>query len=215
MNSDIIIHKIELYAKEKLGNDITGHDYYHSDRVRNLAKKIASKEGANMFICEVAALVHDVIDYKFVKDQGTALRELLHFLKELGLEGNDIDQIIYIVTNISFNGGNNDPVETLEAQVVQDADRLEAIGAIGIARTMMFGGAKGRTLHIPNLEPRHKLTTEEYRNGMSTTINHFYEKLLKLKDLMNTETAKEIACKRHDFLVEYLDEFYMEWNGER
>lgn len=215
MNKDIIIDEVNSFVKRKLIDDTTGHDYYHAQRVNTLAKRIAKEEGADVFICEMASLLHDVIDHKVVANQEKAMEELSMFLNSLSLKKEDLESINYIIKNISFNGGINKKMNSLEGLIVQDADRLDAIGAIGIARTMIFTGAKGRTLHIPDLEPRKNMTLEEYRSGNGTTINHFYEKLLKLKDIMNTDSAKIIAKERHNFLEIYLEQFYDEWNGNK
>lgn len=214
MNKDIIA-EVNIFVKRKLNNDKTGHDYYHAQRVNNLAKRIAKEEGANIFVCEIASLLHDVIDYKVVDNQERAMEEVSIFLNSLSLKKEELENIDYIIRNISFNGGINKKMNSREGLIVQDADRLDAIGAIGIARTMIFTGAKGRTLHIPDLEPRKNMTLKEYRSSNGTTINHFYEKLLKLKEIMNTNSAKIIADERHKFLEIYLEQFYAEWNGNK
>lgn len=209
----MILDRIKDYSKVILKDDNSGHDYYHAERVSKIAKRIAEKENANIFLCEVAAFLHDVIDYKVVSDEAKAQKELIDFLRSISIKESDLEHILYIINNISFNSNQQGKLKTLEAMIVQDADRLDAIGAIGIARTMIFTGAKKRILYDPNIEVREAMTKEEYRSNNGTTINHFYEKLLKLKDLMNTDEGKKLAIKRHEFLELYLEEFYLEWNG--
>lgn len=164
----------------------------------------------------MAALLHDTVDDKLVADEKIAQTELLDWLFEQQLEENVVRQIMQIIADMSFKGGSNaDKVLTLEGKVVQDADRIDALGAIGIARTMVYNGSKGRPMHLPNAQPRLNMTLAEYRNGEDTAIMHFYEKLLTLKDTMNTLTGKKLAEQRHLFLETYLEQFYAEWAGER
>lgn len=209
----MILDKIKDYSKVILKDDNSGYDYYHAERVSKIAKRIAEKENANIFLCEAAAFLHDVIDYKVVSDEAKAQKELIDFLRSISIKESDLEHILYIINNISFNSNQYGKLKTLEAMIVQDADRLDAIGAIGIARTMIFTEAKKRILYDPNIEVREVMTKEEYRSNNGTTINHFYEKLLKLKDLMNTDEGKKLAIKRNEFLELYLEEFYLEWNG--
>jgi uncharacterized protein len=211
---DTILNQIRGYVQEKCAGDVTGHDWHHVRRVAALARQLAIAEGADAFICEVAALVHDLVDDKLVSDVAAAMRETLMYLHELGIPNEATRTVANIITTISFKGGQQSPLETKEAMVVQDADRLDAIGAIGIARTFAYGGAKGQSIYNPDIPVRDSMTAFEYRTGPSTSINHFYEKLLKLKSLMNTETAKRVAEERHAFLVTYLDQFMREWNAE-
>ena len=206
---------MEQYAKRVLGSDTSGHDWSHIESVVNTTKTIAKAEGADLFICEAAALLHDVIDDKIVKDPTVALKELKKFLTSIEVTPEQIEAIVSIITRMSFKNHQEKQELSLEGKVVQDADRLDAIGAIGIARVMCYSGSTGRPIHKPEMKPRENLTPEEYRNGESTAIMHFYEKLLKLKDLMNTDYGKKLAKGRHEFLELYLKQFYAEWDGKR
>ena len=206
---------MKQYAKRVLGSDTSGHDWSHIERVVNTAKTIAKAEGADLFICEAAALLHDVIDDKIVQDPADALKELKKFLTSIEVTPEEIEAIELIITRMSFKNHQENQELSLEGRVVQDADRLDAIGAIGIARVMCYSGSTGRPIHHPNMKPRGKMTLEEYRNGESTAIMHFYEKLLKLKELMNTDYGKKLAKGRHEFLEMYLEQFYAEWEGKR
>jgi hypothetical protein len=209
------LEAMKQYAKRVLDSDTSGHDWSHIERVVNTTKTIAQEEGADLFICEAAALLHDVIDDKIVKDPIVALKELKEFLTSIEITYEQIDAIESIITRMSFKNHKEQQELSLEGKVVQDADRLDAIGAIGIARVMCYSGSTGRPIHRPELKPRDELTPEEYRNGESTAIMHFYEKLLKLKDLMNTKYGNELAKGRHAFLEMYLEQFYEEWEGKR
>ena len=209
------LEAMKQYAKRVLDSDTSGHDWSHIERVVNTTKTIAQEEGADLFICEAAALLHDVIDDKIVKDPIVALKELKEFLTSIEITYEQIDAIESIITRMSFKNHKEQQELSLEGKVVQDADRLDAIGAIGIARVMCYSGSTGRPIHRPELKPRDELTPEEYRNGESTAIMHFYEKLLKLKDLMNTKYGNELAKGRHAFLEMYLEQFYEEWEGLR
>ncbi|MDL0437091.1 MULTISPECIES: HD domain-containing protein [unclassified Niallia] len=209
-----IIQLTENFVKDKLKDDVTGHDWHHIDRVRNTALFICEKESSgNPFIIELAAILHDVADAKLneSKEEGTRLLE--QFLESLPLEQNDRNHIVRAIATVSYSGGNNAEPESIEAKIVQDADRLDAIGAIGIARTFAYGGKKGHVIYDPSVGARENMTEEVYRSGQSSTIQHFYEKLLKLKDLLHTNTARTIAAKRHQLMENYLKEFYKEWNG--
>ncbi|EUJ36969.1 HD domain-containing protein [Brochothrix campestris] len=215
-SEQVILEKTEDFVKSKLAGDTTGHDWWHIERVRTLAVSLAAAEKANRFICEMAALLHDVIDDKLVADEAVATGEVVAWLVEQQVNASDSAEILAIIQDMSFKGGANEgKVLSLEGQVVQDADRLDAIGAIGIARTMIYTGAKGRPMHLPEKQPRERLTLEQYRNGEDTAIMHFYEKLLSLKSLMNTPSAQMKAAQRHAFLEEYLTQFFAEWQGER
>lgn len=206
---------MEQYAKRVLDSDTSGHDWSHIERVVNTTKTIAKAEGADLFICEAAALLHDVIDDKIVQDPAHALKELKQFLTLIEVTPEEIEAIESIITRMSFKNHQENQELSLEGRVVQDADRLDAIGAIGIARVMCYSGSTGRPIHQPNMKPREHMTAEEYRNGESTAIMHFYEKLLKLKELMNTDYGKKLAKGRHEFLEMYLEQFYAEWEGKR
>ena len=204
------------FVKEKLEGAEAGHDWFHIERVWKLSKKIAEKEGGNLEVIELSALLHDIADPKFHNgDETLALKISKDFLEEIHVEDELIEQVLFVIKNISFKNRAEAPENPpLELQIVQDADRLDAIGAIGIARTFNFGGFKNNLMYHPEIKPNLGMNKEEYKKSNGTTINHFYEKLLLLKDLMNTETAKKIASERHDFMLQFLDEFYKEWNVE-
>lgn len=204
------------FVKEKLEGAEAGHDWFHIERVWKLSKKIAEKEGGNLEVIELSALLHDIADPKFHNgDETLALKISKDFLEEIHVEGELIEQVLFVIKNISFKNRAEAPENPpLELQIVQDADRLDAIGAIGIARTFNFGGFKNNLMYHQEIKPNLGMNKEEYKKSNGTTINHFYEKLLLLKDLMNTETAKRIASERHNFMLQFLDEFYKEWNVE-
>ena len=204
------------FVKEKLEGAEAGHDWFHIERVWKLSKKIAEKEGGNLEVIELSALLHDIADPKFHNgDETLALKISKDFLEEIHVEGELIEQVLFVIKNISFKNRAEAPENPpFELQIVQDADRLDAIGAIGIARTFNFGGFKNNLMYHPEIKPNFGMNKEEYKKSNGTTINHFYEKLLLLKDLMNTETAKKIASERHNFMLQFLDEFYKEWNVE-
>ena len=209
-----ILQKAEKLVYDKLHTDTSGHDWWHVVRVRNLARELAEKEGADTFICELTALLHDMADDKLNADPEQALEDLKCWLSEQKMSSDDIDHIIQIITTMSFKGSGKSIPPTLEGKIVQDADRLDAIGAIGIARCMAYSGSKGRPIHDPNMKARDNLSLADYRNGQDTAIMHFYEKLLKLKDLMNTAQARKMAEHRHIVLEAFLTEFYAEWDGK-
>jgi uncharacterized protein len=205
------------YVKEILTEAEGGHDWFHIERVWKNAKLIAAKEHCDIEVVQLAALLHDIADSKFHggnEEIGpTMARE---FLENAGLKPQKVDHIVAIVENVSFKGGHNTRSHSsIELDIVQDADRLDAIGAIGIARTFNYGGFKNRAMYDPSIAPNLNMTKEEYKKSTAPTINHFYEKLLLLKDLMNTESGKRIAEQRHGFMESYLDQFYGEWNGQR
>ncbi len=216
MTESEILQKTAHYVEEKLTGEGSGHDWWHIVRVRQMAERLAVEEGANSFICEMAALVHDLADEKVAGSEEAGLAEVHRLLDSLGLSDHQTQEILTIIQGISYKGGTlRDVPLTLEGKIVQDADRLDAIGAIGIARTMVFSGHKQRPIHDPQVAVREQMTLEEYRSNQGTAISHFYEKLLKLKDLMNTETAKQLAQGRHEFLESYLEQFYAEWEARR
>ena len=204
------------FVKEKLEGAEAGHDWFHIERVWKLSKKISEKEGGNLEVIELSALLHDIADPKFHNgDETLALKISKDFLEEIQVDAELIEQVLFVIKNISFKNRAEAPENPpLELQIVQDADRLDAIGAIGIARTFNFGGFKNNLMYHPEIKPNLGMNKEEYKKSNGTTINHFYEKLLLLKDLMNTETAKKIASERHNFMLQFLDEFYKEWNVE-
>ena len=216
MKEEKILQEVATYVERKLSGEGSGHDWWHIVRVRKLAEKLALAEGGDSFICQLAALVHDLVDDKLVADEGLALAEVRDLLTRVGVAANQTDQVLTIIQSISYKGGNQNHLDlTLEGQIVQDADRLDAIGAIGIARTMAYSGYHGRVIHDPEVAARQNMTLEQYRSHQGTAITHFYEKLLLLKDLMKTKTAKELAKGRHAFLEAYLDQFFAEWDGQR
>ncbi|SCH61179.1 putative hydrolase [uncultured Clostridium sp.] len=211
MNKPLIIEETKLFVKDKLKKDGTGHDWYHIERVYNMAKYIGERENANMFIVEMAALLHDIDDWKLSDSYSTSLTE--SFLKSVSVDKEDFDDIMNIINTMSFKGGVvSSKQNTIEGKIVQDADRLDALGAIGIARTFAYGGSKNRLIYDPNIDPIEFKSLDEVKYKENHIINHFYEKLLKLKDLMNTEIAKDIANERHEFMEQFLHKFYNEWN---
>lgn len=211
-----LIENAIKYAKEIFANDYSGHDYFHTIRVYRLAMKIAEAEKADMQIVQLAALLHDVDDRKLSPETHEKKENAVKFLKSNGLDETIIAQICKIIDDVSFTGTDSVVPDTIEGKCVQDADRLDAMGAIGIARTFAYGGSKGRNIYDPDVKPLIAISKEEYhQNRCQTSINHFYEKLLLLKDMMNTETAREIAEHRQIVMEEYLAEFAAEWDGER
>ena len=213
MEKNKIIEKTKEFVKNKLYGEGSGHDWWHIERVYNLSRYLASKENGDYFIVEMTALLHDIDDWKFSAGNKTETLITEEFLKSVGVDEYSTNKIINIIKTMSFKGGLVDSTQsTIEGMLVQDADRLDAIGAIGIARTFAYGGHKKNQIYDPNIKPMDFTSLDEVKNKPNHTINHFYEKLLKLKDIMNTETAKEIANRRHKFMEEYLEEFYYEWN---
>ena len=215
MKEENILQEVAAYVEQKLSGEGSGHDWWHIARVRKMAEKLALVEGGNPFICQLAALVHDLVDDKLVADEKLALAEVRDLLTRLGVSLDQTDQVLAIIQAISYKGGSQNHLDlTLEGQIVQDADRLDAMGAIGVARTMAYSGYHGRVIHDPEVAVRQNMTLEQYRSHQGTAITHFYEKLLLLKDLMNTKTAKELAKGRHAFMEAYLAQFYAEWEGQ-
>ena len=213
MNKTLMIEETKTFVKNKLYGEGSGHDWFHIERVYNLAKYLAEKENADSFIVEMAALLHDIDDWKFSNTNDSNMTTTENFLNSIHIDHDSFKRIIEIIQTMSFKGGVVDSTQhTVEGKVVQDADRLDAIGAIGIARTFAYGGSKNRLMYDPTIQPIEFKSLDEVKNAENHTINHFYEKLLKLKYLMNTNTAKEIAEKRHQFMEEFLNEFYSEWN---
>lgn len=197
MDASEILKQIEQYAYELFEADCTGHDFYHMKRVAKMAVKLAHEEEGDPFIAEAAGWLHDVGDKKLFDRPEQVKAELEAFLNELPIDPEDRKDIFRAVEHVSFQSGHQIP-PTLEGKIVQDADRLDAIGAVGIARTFAFGGARGQMIHM--------------EDDSLTSIRHFYDKLFKLKDLMNTPTAKEIAEERHQLMEEFVERFYDEWN---
>ncbi|MBT2641959.1 HD domain-containing protein [Bacillus sp. ISL-41] len=203
------------FVKAELGKDSSGHDWHHIDRVRKNARLIWSKEQqGDWFIIEMAALLHDIPDDKLNESEEAGWMKLDSFLQSIQLDSETSSRIKSCIETVSYKGGRVIELNSIEAKIVQDADRLDALGAIGIARTFAFGGKKGHPIYEPDLDVRGEMTFEEYRNGDSSSVNHFYEKLLKLKDKMNTEQARLLAEERHGFMETFLDQFYSEWNGK-
>ncbi|UEL46666.1 HD domain-containing protein [Terrisporobacter hibernicus] len=209
MDKDVILKETKSFIKNKLYKEGSGHDWFHIKRVYNLATYICEKEGGDEFIIKMASLLHDIDDWKFSNNNKTTES----FLKSIPVDEESIYKIINIITTTSYKGGVvNSYQNNLEGKIVQDADRLDAMGAIGIARAFTYGGSKNRSMYDPHIKPKNFQNLDEVKNLDNHTINHFYEKLLKLKDLINTDTAKQIAEERHRFMEIYLDEFYYEWN---
>ena len=212
---ETLIENTIEFVKNHLKNAEGGHDWFHIERVLNNSRLIAEGENANLTVVELGALLHDIADSKFHDgDETIGPKVASDFLESQEVSQKVKDHVIKIIENISFKGGNIDQKFTSpELDIVQDADRLDAIGAIGIARTFNYGGFKGRALYDPEIKPNMNMTKEEYKASNAPTINHFYEKLLLLKDRMNTKTGRRIAADRHTFMVHYLEQFYAEWNG--
>ena len=215
-NSDIV-HKTILFVQEKLENAEGGHDWFHIERVYKNALLIAENEVCDVNVVKLGALLHDIADSKFHDgDEAIGPKIAREFLESENADEVTIQHVINIIENLSFKGGNAEKTfSSVELDIVQDADRLDAMGAIGIARTFNYGGFKNRPLHNPNIAPNLHMSKEEYKNSEAPTINHFYEKLLFLKDKMNTETGKKIAQERHQFMINFLSQFYAEWDGEK
>ncbi|MFT6112267.1 MAG: hypothetical protein ACJA19_001546 [Bacteroidia bacterium] len=210
------IQQTITYVKQELKNAEGGHDWWHIERVWKTAKHIAKSEEVDLLVVELGALIHDIADSKFHDgDESIGPRKARAFLYTLEIEENVINHVIRIIENISFKGGKEaQTFQSTELDVVQDADRLDALGAIGIARTFNYGGFKNREIYNPTIPSDLNMTKEEYKNSTAPSINHFYEKLLLLKDRMNTATGKAMAAKRHQFMESYLKQFYSEWEGE-
>ena len=211
-----IINNTILFVKNQLTHAEGGHDWFHIERVYKNALLIAEEEECDLTVVKLAALLHDIADSKFHGgDESVGPKTARTFLESQNVSEAIISHVIAIIENISFKGGNFEKkFHSKELEIVQDADRLDAIGAIGIARTFNYGGFKNRPLYNPNIQPNLNMSKEEYKNSEAPTLNHFYEKLLLLKDKMNTETGKKIATKRHDFMVTFLSQFYAEWDGQ-
>lgn len=205
-----------LFVKDKLQNAEGGHDWFHIERVYKNALLIAKEETCNLEVVKLGALLHDIADSKFNDgDETVGPKVARKFLESQNVEETIIQHVINIIENISFKGGNFEKKFTSkELEIVQDADRLDAIGAIGIARAFNYGGFKNRALYNPNIQPNLAMSKEEYKKSDAPTINHFYEKLLLLKDKMNTSTGQKIAEERHRFMEIFLSQFYAEWEGE-
>lgn len=216
MNQEIIT-QTKAYVRKTLEGEGSGHDWWHIYRVWNTAKYIGKKENADLYVVELSALLHDIADWKFHNgDESIGPKVAKEWLESLKVEEPIVDHVCNIIKDLSFKGaGVKSEIKTLEGMVVQDSDRLDAIGAIGIARAFAYGGHKAREIYNPNIKPVMHESFEQYKNSKGTTINHFYEKLLLLKDRMNTETAKKLAEERHRFMEIYLNQFFDEWGGKK
>lgn len=216
MDNSGIIEKTEQFIVAEFKSEGSGHDWYHIDRVRKMALRIGKIEGADLFITEMAALLHDLDDWKLKDSALNKLSKTENWLNQVNVPAVVASEIVKIIEEVSFKGADIEtPVSSVEAAVVQDADRLDAIGAIGIARAFSYGGNKKRLIYDPGVLPVMHLSFEAYKNGNASTINHFYEKLLLLKDRMNTKTAQRIAEERHRFMEVFLEQFSGEWVDAR
>ncbi|WP_297793756.1 HD domain-containing protein [uncultured Eudoraea sp.] len=217
MNENSIIKKTKIFVKNRFVGAEGGHDWFHTKRVLANSIHIAKEENADLFVVQLAALLHDIADSKFHDgDETIGPKIASEFLKGLKVDKSSREHVIRIIETVSFKNSlslEKEPFNSIELQVVQDADRLDAIGAIGIARAFNYGGFKNRALYNPKIEPKTTMSKEEYKSSGSPTINHFYEKLLLLKEKMNTITGRKLAEKRHAFMLNYLDQFYKEWEG--
>lgn len=209
-----LIQRAQNYVQNKFKNEYSGHDYFHTLRVFKMATRIAECEGADVTVVQLAALLHDVDDRKISPDTYESQANARNFLLSSSVDESTVEHICQIIREISF-GANNSPPSTPEGQCVQDADRLDAIGAIGIARAFAYGGNHNRHMYHPDIKPNENITKEEYVKSESTTINHFYEKLFRLTALMNTQTAIQIAKAREAYMKEFVAEFMDEWDGNR
>ncbi|QSB27384.1 HD domain-containing protein [Flavobacterium sp. CLA17] len=215
MNTTDLIKRTIQFVKEKLEDAEGGHDWFHIERVHKNALLIAKNTDCDLTVVELGALLHDIADSKFHNgDETIGPKTARLFLEGENVSEDVIAHVVNIIENISYKGGNFEKkFSSIELDIVQDADRLDAIGAIGVARAFNYGGFKNRALYNPGIEPVTNMTKEEYKKNNAPTINHFYEKLLLLKDKMNTETGKEIAAERHRFMKLFLSQFYAEWEG--
>lgn len=214
-SQEAVLEKTAEHVRQLLAGDSSGHDWWHIARVRASALTIGKFEGADLYIVELAALLHDVADWKFHGgDDSAGPRAAAEWLGELEVEQATIEHVCEIIATLSFKGAQVvTPMRTIEGRVVQDADRLDAIGAVGIARTFAYGGHAGQPLHDPELAPKQHASFADYKTSRTSTINHFYEKLLLLKDRMNTDTGRRLATERHAFMQRFLEQFDNEWHG--
>lgn len=217
MEETQLIQETINFVKKELQDAEGGHDWFHIERVFNTSKLLLKYEEGNATVVKLAALLHDIADPKFHGgDESIGPQTAKNFLESQYVDGQTIDHVVNIIKHMSFKNSleKGTSFTSKELQIVQDADRLDAIGAIGIARAFNYGGFKNRELHNPDVPPNLNMSKEEYKKSKAPTINHFYEKLLLLKDKMNTSTGKKLAEERHQFMLNYLDQFYREWNGE-
>jgi len=209
-----VVTQTSDYVRDHLAAEPTGHDWWHAERVRRLAGVIAAAEHADFYVVQLASLLHDIADFKFTGSDEAGPREAEAFLQSLGVPEDIVTAVSEIIARVSFKGaGVPESPLTLEGQCVQDADRLDAIGAIGVARTFAYGGYVGRPIHDPGIAPVLHETADAYRSAIGTTVNHFHEKLLLLQDRLKTDTARQLAHRRHEFLQEFLARFELEWAG--
>jgi uncharacterized protein len=214
MNQNDIIQKTTEYIKQEFGDDSSGHDWWHIYRVWKNAITICEREKADLFIVQLAALLHDLDDWKFNENEGETPQRAKAWMDFCGVNPQINQTVCEIIMHISYKGAQvENKMKSLEGFIVQDADRLDAIGAIGIGRAFAYGGYKNRPMYDPETQNQMHATFEQYKNSKSATINHFYEKLLLLKDKMNTSTAKRIAEQRHEIMLRFLDQFMNEWEG--
>jgi uncharacterized protein len=215
MNNSDLINKTIAFVKEKLSDAEGGHDWFHIERVYKNALLIAKDTDCDLVVVQLGALLHDIADSKFHNgDETIGPKTARLFLESEHVSAAIIQHVVNIIENISYKGGNFEKkFSSVELDIVQEADRLDAIGAIGVARAFNYGGFKNRALYDPEIAPITNMTKEEYKKNNAPTINHFYEKLLLLKDKMNTETGKQIAAERHKFMELFLAQFYAEWEG--
>ena len=214
MNKEIIA-RATAYVKEKFENEYSGHDWFHTLRVFRTATRIAEAEGADVVTVQLAALLHDVDDRKLSPETYAEQKNARSFLAENGVKESVVCEICRIISEVSFVGSDSVVPSTLDGKCVQDADRLDAIGAIGIARAFAYGGNHNRLMYHPDIAPNPNMSKEEYIKSNSTTVNHFYEKLFKLTDMMNTDTAKLIAKERDEYMKAFISEFLNEWEGRK
>lgn len=216
MDKQIILRKTIDFVKTTLSGAEGGHDWWHIHRVWKTARHLAQNENVDLFTVELGALLHDIADSKFHNgNEDIGPGKAREFMLSVGVGNEIIDHVVNIIENISFKGGHQrQEFKSPELDVVQDADRLDALGAVGIARAFNYGGFKGRAIYDPEIKYNLHLTKEEYKNSKAPTLNHFYEKLLLLKDRMNTNAGRKMAEERHAFMLLFLDQFYREWNGE-
>ena len=214
---NFLIQNTIAFVQQELNDAEGGHDWFHVHRVYKNALLISENENVNKTIVALGALLHDIADSKFHNgDETIGPKKAKAFLQTQAVSQDTVTHIIKIIENVSFKGGNTlKTFHSKELEVLQDADRLDAIGAIGIARTFNYGGFKNRVIYNPLIKPKLEMTPQEYKTSDAPTINHFYEKLLKLKDKMNTSSGKKIAQERHEFMENFLEQFYQEWNGEK
>ena len=212
--NESIIKLTEQWVQEQLSHDTTGHDWYHIKRVTTLAKHLSIDAEVNMTVIILACLMHDLADDKVVESEEAGLASITNWLEDHDVSPEDTKHILSIITTMSFKAGKGDPMRTLEGQIVQDADRLDALGAIGIARTFTYSGHKKQSMYDPTLRVRENMSIEEYRHGQSSAIQHFYEKLLKLPERMNTTQGRVLADQRAEYMRTFLEQFYSEWSFE-